>query len=218
MVGALLVTAAVVGVLAINHRTSSGPTSEYVVALRPLRAGERIPPDALGLVAVDLPDAVAEVSFAEPTSLDGAVAIHPVDEGELIHAGDVLRGAPGESAESPEAYELSVALDRDRALDGALQPGERVDAVATYGTGETARSLIVAHDARVAALAEGGEALDTAGSVRLTLSLSSPSEVLRTAHAAEVAGLRLVRSTRTSLDGGTTPTYDGPGPATSEGQ
>jgi Flp pilus assembly protein CpaB len=214
MVGALFVTAAVVGVLALNEQASSGPSSEYVVALRPLRPGERIPPEALGLVAVDLPERVARVSYAEPSSLDGAVAIHAVDEGEILHEGDVLRGAPGEDAASPEAYELSLALDRDRVLDGALQPGERVDAVATYGTSETARSLIVAQHALVTAVAEGDGTLDAGGSVRLTLSLSSPDEVLRTAHAAEVAGLRLVRSTRTPLDAEATPTYDGPGPTT----
>jgi pilus assembly protein CpaB len=97
---------------------------EVAVAAHDLRAGDvvtardlryervRMDDDLLGTV-LDR-DAVGE--------LDGAVAIEAVAEGELVARTDVRPAAAPDLLRA-----VSIPIDRARAVDGALVPGDRVD-------------------------------------------------------------------------------------------
>jgi Flp pilus assembly protein CpaB len=206
--GALLVALAVAATLLAIERSDDGPSTRLVVATRSFSPGERITADGLALVPADLPAEVTAQSFARLSSVEGAAAIEAISEGELIEAGDIARSR----ADAPASvHEISIALDRDRALDGQLQPGERVDIVATYGTDDTAQTLVVAADAVVASAETGDASIGSAGTVTLTLALATEDDVLRTAHATEVAAVRLVRATRTEPGAAPAEPYGGPG-------
>lgn len=194
LVGGLLVTLAAVGTFAAYTAGTTGPTHRYVVVRDPLAVGAVLHAEDLRIVAGDLPDDVATEAFTDPGALDGAVALAPLAANQLVAPSQVRLAAVAD-ARAP-AHELAVAFERDKALDGRIQPGERVDLVTTYGTGTDAYTTVVARRAPVLDVDSG--ARSTVGSstkVTLTLALATEQEVLEVAHAVEVGKVVVVRAT-----------------------
>jgi hypothetical protein len=82
-------------------------------------------------------------------------------------------------------------------MNGELRPGETIDLLATYGTGIDAITTVLARSALVLQLdTQGDGTMGATGRVVLTIGLASADELLDAAHAAQVAGLTAVRSTR----------------------
>ena len=188
--------------------TGSGVTKHetVVVANRPIAVGERIDGSALSTASVESGSPLATHGFTNPDAVIGAVALAPLGEGELIQRSAVLSGAPPEPAR-----EFSFPVDRDRALNGDLRAGERVDLLATYGSGADATTTVLARDARVIRITDaksGG--LGSSGKVILTLALPSADQLLDAVHAAQVASLTIVRSTLADGTTGTRSTATGP--------
>ena len=198
VVGGLLVTLAALATFVAHRSATAGPTATVVVAARPIAAGDRIASADLRTVAVDLPGGVLDTLFVAPGDLDGAVALTPLDLDQAIARSSVRRGPTTEAGPS---HDLAFALDRDRALNGRIQPGERVDLVATFGAGADARTEVVVRDVRVVALdAPASASVATSAKVTITLAFRSEADVLRAANALEVAKVTLSR--------GATPTAD----------
>ena len=73
--------------------------------------------------------------------------------------------------------------------------GEPLDLLATYGTGDTARTVVVARAVRLVDLDDdthGG--LESTGKVVVTIQLRDPTTLLAVTHATEAAAVTLVRS------------------------
>jgi Flp pilus assembly protein CpaB len=194
IIGGLLVTLAAVGTFAAYTAGTTGPSHRYVVARDPLAVGTVLHAEDLRIVAGDLPDDVAVEAFTDPGALEGAVALAPLAANQLV-APSQVRIAAVADARGP-THELAVAFERDKALDGRIQPGERVDLVTTYGTGTDAYTTVVARRTPVLDVDSG--ARSTVGSstkVTLTLALASELEVLEVAHAVEVGKVVVVRAT-----------------------
>lgn len=192
VVGGLLVTLAALGTFVAHTSASTGPSGTVIVADRPLVAGEIIRADDLRAEPADLPGAVGDTFFATPTDLEGAVVLAPVDGDQPVPRSAVRTGG-GQAA---PARELSFALERDRALDGRIRPGERVDLVATYGSGDDATTEVVARAVRVIDLgAPTGTGASASAKVTVTVALDDEAAVLRAANALEVAKVTLVRTT-----------------------
>lgn len=190
--GGLLVTLAALGTFVAYTSASSGPTSTVVVAHRSLVAGEIIRADDLRAEPADLPGAVRDTLFTTPADLEGAVALAPIDGDQAIPRSAVRVGG----ADTTPTRELSFALERDRALNGRIRPGERVDLVATYGTGDDATTEVVARSVRVIDLgAPSGGGATTSAKVTITVALEDEATVLRAANALEVAEVTLIRTT-----------------------
>lgn len=188
--GALLITLAFIGTLVLTRRADAGPTTRFVVATRPVAPGERLSADAVALTELALPAPQAEVAFdALPDVLD-ATALGPLAPGELVQRSAVRRPGDGPSTSGPQ---LTVALERARALGGRLQVGEPVDVLATYGTGEVATTLVLARGATVVAVDAPRTGVGSSGAVLVTLTLPGVDAALATAHAGEVGALTLVR-------------------------
>ncbi|CAN5159352.1 hypothetical protein BH18ACT4_BH18ACT4_14370 [soil metagenome] len=93
---------------------------------------------------------------------------------------------------------MSFGVDADRALNGHLEPGERVDVIVTYSSGSEAYTEVVVAGAAVVESDEGdGGALRTSGRIVLTLALPEGSDVLALAHAVRVGDVTVVRTTGT---------------------
>ena len=200
VVGGLLVAVAAVGTYAVA--TGAGHTSgaAYLAAAQDLPAGHRIERSDLGTVDADLPAATRARVFTDADSLVGAVTLGPVQEGELVQSGAVMRRARG--AVRPE---LSFPLEEEWAVGGDLRPGEHVDLYATYDTeGEPVTRLVVA-DAEVRAVeGSGSGGLDADETVVLTLAVQDRGEVLAATNAVRGGDVNVVRTTGTADDGGPT--------------
>lgn len=209
--GGLLATVAALGTFVAARGVGDGPPQTAVTAARAIDVGERLGPGDLATAPLDLPPEVAAHTFTEPAELEGAVVLAPLRAGALVQASQVATAAPDDPTPDAPSHELSLRLPRERAVDGMLDRGERVDVLATYGTGDDAGTVVVVRDAVVTRIgAEADATLGSDGGITLTLLLPDDEAVLRTTHAKDVAALTLVRSTR---DGGEPPgpdRFDGP--------
>lgn len=214
IVGGLLVTAAALAAYLAATGANSAPQQTMVIANRAIAAGERLDASALATVHLSRNADLATHTFARTDALSGAVTLAPIAEGELVQRSAIA------TSDSPEpAREFSFPVDRDRALNGELRAGERVDVLATYGSGTEATTMVLARDARVVRINEAKTgALSSAGKLIVTLALVSADQMLDTAHAAQVADITLVRSTLAGDGSGTRSSTTGPLARTTAGR
>ena len=203
VVGGLLVAFAMVAAFVVAAGSGGGPRGEVVVATHPIAIGHQLELDDLRVEPVDLSDALASATFTNPGDLIGTVTVAPLTTDEIVGRSAIVElGAKG-----PAGHAFSFPVDRERAVNGHLEPGDRIDVLATYGSGDSARTLVVARGVQLIGIESAGSAtLGSNGKVVVSLSLDHADQVLAAAHAAEVAEVTLVRSTGT--DGSTDPSDD----------
>jgi pilus assembly protein CpaB len=208
VLGGLLVAVAGVGVFAAYAGAQQSPARQVVVAAVDLPAGHRLTADDLRLEAADLPATTLASTHASVESLIGSVTLAPLGADEIVQ-GSAVR-SPDLAVEP--AHEVSFPVERDRAVDGDLRPGERVDLLATYGTGTDAYTAVLARGATVTALDSSSRSTLTSGrSLVLTVALGSADQVLDIAHASQVASLTVVRATLAAEDGAARDRTQSPG-------
>jgi len=218
VVGGFLVAASALGMFAVYEQASAGPTTSYVVSRLDIPVGTRLTADHLSLLAMDLPDAVADrAAFASDAPLLGATTVGPIRRGELVQAGDVIM----KRSEASD-LEISFSIDSARAVAGSLRAGERVDILATFGAGGEAYTLTVVRQARVLGTDHESDSLAGADVEVISLALSTSEEALALTHAINAGEVTLVRSTGSTASGPVGQTYrapaaGGPTPATASG-
>jgi Flp pilus assembly protein CpaB len=193
MVGGFLVALAAVATFAAYLGATTGHAVRYVVARQSLRVGQRLEASDLATEPMSLPGSVGNgLAFRDPASLIGAVVVGPVRAGELVEAGDVSFGQHGLAER-----QLSFSVSLSHALDGALQTGDRVDVLATYGTGTDSSTQMVASGVEVVAVTEPSSltAADGEPALVVTLSVPSAAEAVALAQAANAGQVTLVLST-----------------------
>lgn len=198
VVGALLVTAAAVVTFAAYLDATAAPSVRYVVATTSIEPGTRLVTltdvgERFGTIAIDLPAEVAgaTVPGAEVEQLVGQVVVAPLEPGDLLSRSQVVG-----DGDVTDTQTLSFALPRRAAVSGALRPGERIDVLATYGSGEGAYTAFVVRGIpllRVAA--PNGGPLGDDGEVLLTVAVSALEDVQALGHAVTTAELLVTRST-----------------------
>lgn len=188
VVGGFLVALAAVGVFAAHRRAEAPPTTSFVVLDRALAPGDEVGEADVRLAAIDLPPAQAAVTYTDPSAVVDAVATHALAAGQLLTRTDV-RETAGYTAPGEVSFPVAVS----RALGGSLQAGERVDVLATFGTGPGAYTTTVVRDALVI---HHGDATGFAGAdtVDVRLGVGSRGEAMALAHAVTVADVFLVRA------------------------
>jgi hypothetical protein len=206
VLGGLLVAASVVGIYAA-HTGPRGASDAYVVAARAIRPGDEFALADLTRVRVDLPPALRGRAFTAPSVLVGATALSPIEAGELVQAGQVVRKQGGTGT-----AEVSFPIEASRVGSG-LRAGDRVDVIGTYGTGTDAYSLVIGRHLQILSVARtrgtlGGES----SAVVLTVALAERADSLAIAHATRAAELSVVRTTGATTDAGDPTTYR-PAPA-----
>ncbi len=87
--------------------------------------------------------------------------------------------------------------------------GEPLDLLATYGTGDSARTEVVARGLRLVDMDDAHQGLEGSGKVVVTVELADPDLVVPVTHATDVATITLVRPTDA---GGSTDTTNRLGP------
>jgi hypothetical protein len=223
VVGGLLVAASAVGVFAAFLHATSEPSTSYLVARSTVEPGTRL--DSIATVAdlfearaIDLDGDLARraVRVEDAESLLGRLVLSPLVPGDLLPRSALV-------ADGGVAYvhKLSFAIARSAALAGDLEVGERLDVLATYGSGADAYTAYVVRGvplvARSVEVGGSGALGGGGGPMTLTVAVTSPEDVQALAHAVATADIVVVRSTvaegdRSRAPGPYSASPDRPGP------
>jgi Flp pilus assembly protein CpaB len=199
VVGGLLVAIAALGAIVVST-SSSGPTEvRVVVADAAITPGILLGPDVLRVESMALPDALLDGTFDDTEELIGTVARSTLAPGELLQSGDVVESTAAQRSAAP-AREMSLHLESTRIGGGELESGDRIDVIATYGTGDDAFTTVVLRDAPVVVVRSTDDAIGAARGVTLTLGLESRRDTVALAHAIDVAQISVVRTTTAQPD------------------
>ena len=191
VVGGFLVALAAVGVFSAYTSITAGPVTTYVVATRDLQPGEQIDAGAVELVAIALPDAQRRRAYDEIAPLIDATVVEPLVSGELLQEGSLI--ATGAEAGTRT---VSFPIEPARAVNATLKNGERVDILATFGTGGEACTHLIGADVPIVAVAEStGSLVGQSGGMTVTVQVASASAGVAVAHAANAGTMTLVRTT-----------------------
>lgn len=196
--GLLLALSGIVTFTAWQH-ASGIPERSYVVVRRPVHPGERLAAEDVRLARVDLPGGLAGGAFEDAETVVGLVVLGPIGEGELVQASQV-----SEVRSTDPVVEVSFAVARDRAVDGHLRSGDRVDVFVTYPEYTTS----VAEGIQVVTADGGGSSFADAAQVTVTLALDASARRAELIHAVRAGEVTLVRSTHAG--GGAAPAEPGP--------
>lgn len=200
MVGALLVAAAAVVTFAAYLDATAAPTRSYVVVTAPIEPGTRLGSMAevserFGTIALDLSDEVAArvVPASAVDSLIGQVVVTPLQPGDLLTRTQLVDDGGAEGAQT-----LSFSLPRTAAVAGALRPGERVDVLATFGSGDAAYTAYVVRGVPLLGVtAPDGGPLGGSSEMTMTVAVSALRDVQALGHAVNTADVFVTRSTAT---------------------
>ena len=200
IVGGLLVATAMVGAVALSQASGAPPTIPTVVASEAIAPWEPLGPNNLTVVDLALPDEVVDHTYGAAADLAGTVSRSHVAEGEVLQRGGVIESTAAQRVAAP-SREVSLRIGLDRAVDGRLEAGDRVDVLATYGNGIDALTFVVLADVPVmsAERIDGGVASGRA--IVLTLALADRADTIALAHAADNADVTVVRTTTVDPDG-----------------
>lgn len=187
VVGGLLLALSGIGTFTAWHQATGVPDDAYVVTRRAVPPGTRLGQDDVRLLTTELAAGVSGAAYRDVDEVVGRVTLGPVGEGELLQAGQLT----ADSAAEP-VLEVAMSLPADRAVDGRLRPGDRVDLFATF-------------DGQTAQFATGIEVLAVTGAglmpgsptTQQTVTVALPPSVSRVdfVNAMRVGDVTLVRST-----------------------
>lgn len=190
VLGALLVTCSVVGLLTAHRAATRPRLQQWLIATSTINAGQRIEAGDLGLTELDLGEVVAAGAFGDPEELIGRVALSPIREGEIIQRSTV--GA--RPVETGPARRVTVALPRARALDGSIGAGDRVDVLGTPG--EPGTTSVLAREALVVSVGGDPEGLGATDEIAVTLVVSDEAAATTIVDSSVHGTLTLVGPTR----------------------
>lgn len=228
VVGALLITVAAVGSFALASGGEKGPTTSFLVVVRPVRAGEPITSGDLELAPLELTERVAATAVAASVDVDETVALRDLRPGQLLSIHDVAVASHAGGAALGPVHELSFPVPLQR-IDRGLVPGDRVTVLATLRVDDAVQTIVAVEDAVVLSWDTSRDTIGAASAGVLTLALDHADEVIETTHLVHEGDVTVVRTTRALDDTypdaytvGSTPTSSGdepagPGPDTGTG-
>jgi len=206
VLGGLLVTLAAVLTWTTIRTAGRTPGRDIVVATRTIAPGERIDAASITVRTVVMDADLATHDFSSVAQVVDGVALAPITEGAAIARSAVLADPSGE-----RVRQFSFPVDRDRALNGDLRAGERVDVMATYGTGVESATTVITREALVLRVSEQRTgSLAASGKLIVTLGMASADQVLDAVHASQVAELTVVRATLAARSESTRDSTTGP--------
>ncbi len=198
--GGLLVAAAAVGLFAAYSSLHAGPNHSYAVVRRAAAAGSRLQESDLALQPMDLPPGLRARAFDKLSDLKGTTVLSPLAAGELVQPSALVVTRSADAART-------VSFPIERTHLGSLKQGERIDVLATYGTGADAWTAIVLRQAQVVDVDRSKSALGDSGSPVVTVAIAEPTDEVALAHAVALGKLTVVVATGAPPAPGPPPTY-----------
>lgn len=195
VIGIVLVAVSIAGGLLMS--SESVPSVTVLAVARDVSITETIAEQDLIEVSVAIPAAsrdqlIFATQYSEAT---GRYPLRPLKQGELVH-----RSALGTGPRSLQ--EVALSLPPEAPLDPRLVPGDRVDAVATFGKGSAdARTVVVARQAEIIDRPAGEDSSSLASQSGQQVVIGTrTSDVLAIVFAMHNGDLALIRSTTQSPD------------------
>ena len=193
VVGGLLVAVSGIVLYAAYQGSDQTPTTQFVVTRSAVSPGTLLTSDHVGLVTLHLPQDQAEQAFGveDDQLVLGSVAVQAMAAGELVQRSDIRSSA---DRDATSAAEISFEIDTARSLNGQLQSGERIDLIATFGSGPTANTEQILTSVRLVAVArEANSSVATDQRVN-TLALDRPEDAVAVAAAIDTGKLTIIRA------------------------
>ncbi len=194
LLGGVLVAVAMVAAVALSRATGAPEPVPTVVAATTIAPGDALGPHNLVVAALALPDDVVDRTYADIGNLSGTVARSHLAEGDLLQRGAVVESTAAQRAAAP-SHEVSLRIDLDRAVDGRLEAGDRIDVLATYGNGLDAATFVVLSDTAVLSATRVDGSVAAGRTLTLTLALDDRADAVSLAHAVDNADITVVRTT-----------------------
>ena len=187
VLGLLLFSAALFGG---NRLLAASKNTETVwVASRDLAQDTVLAPGDLEPAEAKLPARAAATYASAATPVFGEVLTRPVRAGELLPTGWFAR-----SPDPAAARSISIPIEGEHAVGGALQPGDRVDVFVTFDAQNVrARTVLVARAVEVLDVVEtGGLAFGESALVGVTVGVA-PEQAARLAFAVRTGVVDVAR-------------------------
>ena len=212
--------AAAVGVFAAYLDATAAPRTSFLVARTSVDPGTRIPDaqtlaELFELRPIALEGQIAERAVAGEDLEDvvGQLVVSPLTPGDLLLRSGLV---PDDSVWGAE--QLSFAIDPAMAVAGQLRPGERIDVLATYGTGASSWTAYVVRGVPLVRIAGGEGGGLGASPLVVTVALPSAVDVQALAHAVHTADVVVSRSAATgavdeAIPDAYRPVFDPPDPS-----
>ena len=140
VLGGLLVTLAVLGVLFATRLGNDATFQDVVVAREDLAPGTVLEPQHITQMRMRLAEN-ADWVVADPESLYGSVLLGPVGELEFVQKSNVAEGTPDQLPSG--LAEVSIEIEPGRA-PATLAPGELVSVLATFDDTDPATTRLIA--------------------------------------------------------------------------
>lgn len=168
VLGGLLVSLSVVGILVASSIGEDATFQDVVVASQDLAPGTVLEPEHVEQVRIRLSDE-ANFVVSSPESVLGSVVLGPVGEDEFLQASNIALSA-GDALPSGLA-EVSIEVDANRA-PARLASGELVSLLATYDDGDGSRTSLIADRVVVLSYDNGSNDDFSTGDTVLRLGIS----------------------------------------------
>lgn len=189
--GVALCGVAALGLWWAFEQSAAAPETHFAIARSRLAPGAVIEVADVALVPIRLPAEVSATVFDNSDDVVGSLVLGTVDPGELLARSDVASSRYAHPTQG--GYAVSVELDRPRALNGLVGPGERVDVVATHHSGSIG-GMVVASDARVLDVDDRSQEGHPAATVTVTLQVPDLVVATELAAAADSGAITLIRT------------------------
>ncbi len=168
-------------------------------AARDLASDGPLSEEDVAMVEVNLPGSVIDRYVLATTDIDGAILTASVGAGELIPASRLAT-----ELESETARAMSIPIEPEHAVGGDLGPGDRVDILSTFSSGDLrAKTIVLLRGALVLETVQTTSmALGDGQVIGLTISVS-PEDAPRLAFAIRTGEIDVVKVSGSVGAGGT---------------
>lgn len=183
VLGGLLITLAILGVLIAGNVREDATFQDVVLANRDLAPGTVLGPDDVRQARLRLDEQVGFV-VSDPASIYGSILLGPLDTNEFIQFANLTTSTADGLAE------VSIPVSTDSA-PAQLTPGELVSVLATYG-GAPATTELVADRVTVISYERASDDFGSSTTAVLRLGLSDGETAARIVLAAEVGEVSIV--------------------------
>ncbi len=191
LVGSLLIVVAIFGLSWSFSNQSGISTLLVVVPKKSIEPYQPITSNDLTTLEIPTKSQFNSLFLTSPAILLGDQALVPLEPNEPIIQSEV----------APIIHhadrELTLEVPSARAVEGSISPGDRVDVLATYGTGPTANTITAGRSVLVLAVSELTSSFSSSSpkTISITLAVSSFEEMMAIAQGQVAATITLVRST-----------------------
>lgn len=191
VVGASLITVSVVGLTYAFSATSRTVTTAVLVPSADIPPDQALVPSDFTSLKLALPKALAGSFIADPSELVGKVGLSMLKQGQPVEPQELSIAPPNADRV------LTLEVPSAQAVEGELIPGDRVDVLATYGTGASATTITAGQSVLVltSQALQGSFASGGSRTISITLAATSYTEAMAIAQAQIAAKVTLVRST-----------------------